>query len=318
MKNNALDSFVEGMNSFLRYLQVERQSSPHTLEAYRNDLQQYHRFLALVYRLQQVNTGHFTKETLRGFLASLVHQRYDAISIRRKIASLRSFAKYLVREKIFEVNPALNIRAPRTAKRLPDFLTTSEIRELLQQPARDGIDASRDRMILKLFYATGVRISEAIGLRVADVRFHEGVIRVLGKRQKVRLLPLGDHTAKELKLFLQDRSRSEQRELMPEDFVLVRPDGLPFSRQQMAHLIRRYMRQVADPGKAHPHALRHSFATHLLDAGADILSVKELLGHASLSTTQIYTHVSAERLKKVYKQAHPRAQKRNIPTGGDV
>jgi integrase/recombinase XerC len=311
MNRSEANSFSGGVNDFLRYLQVERNCSPHTLEAYRTDLEQYYRFLALAYRLQQVETSHFTKESVRGFLGSLVHHRYDAVSIRRKLASLRSFAKYLVRENIFEVNPVMNIRAPRIAKRLPDFLTTTEIRELLQQPAREGRAAGPDQMILKLFYATGVRISEAIGLRIADVRFHEGVIRVLGKRQKVRVLPLGDHTAKELKRYLQERSRREQRELAADDFVLVRPDGLPFSRQQMAHLIRRYMRQVADPGKAHPHTLRHSFATHLLDAGADILSVKELLGHASLSTTQIYTHVSAERLKKVYKQAHPRAQKNN-------
>lgn len=318
MNRSKVNSFIEGMYGFLRYLQVERHSSPHTLDAYRTDLEQYHRFLALAYRLQQVETSHFTKESVRGFLASLVHNRYDAVSVRRKLASLRSFAKYLIREEIMEVNPALNIRAPRTAKRLPDFLTTAEIHALLQQPSLAGNEAGSDQMILKLFYATGVRISEAIGLRIADVRFHEGVIRVLGKRQKVRVLPLGDQTAKALTYYLQERSRREQRTLAPEDFVLVRPDGLPYSRPQMARLIRRYMRQVADPGKAHPHTLRHSFATHLLDAGADILSVKELLGHASLSTTQIYTHVSAERLKAVYKQAHPRAQKRNEKRGGGV
>lgn len=317
MKNTLANSFTVWMNSYLRYLQVERNSSVHTIEAYRNDLDQYHRFLALAYRLENVDTGHFSKETVRGFLSSLVHNRYDAISVRRKLASLRGFAKYLVREKILAGNPALNIRSPRAAKRLPDFLTTAEVRRLLQQPAVQEWAGRRDQLILKLFYATGVRISEAIGLRLRDIRFQEGVIRVLGKRQKVRLLPLGSHTAAALQSFLQERADLEKRELTPDDFVLVRPDGLPFSRQQMAHLIRHYIRQIADPGKAHPHTLRHSFATHLLDAGADILSVKELLGHTSLNTTQIYTHVSAERLKQVYQQAHPRAHKRTIRTGGD-
>ncbi len=317
MKNTLANSFTVWMNNYLRYLQVERNSSVHTIEAYRNDLDQYHRFLALAYHLENVDTVHFSKETVRGFLSSLVHNRYDAVSVRRKLASLRGFAKYLVREKILAVNPALNIRSPRAAKRLPDFLTTAQVRRLLQQPAVEEWAGRRDQLILKLFYATGVRISEAIGLRLRDIRFQEGVIRVLGKRQKVRLLPLGSHAAAALQRFLQERADLEKRELTPDDFVLVRPDGLPFSRQQMAHLIRHYIMQIADPDKAHPHTLRHSFATHLLDAGADILSVKELLGHTSLTTTQIYTHVSAERLKQVYRLAHPRAQQRTKRTGGD-
>ena len=300
---------VDWIDRFLRYQQVERSASPRTLEAYQNDLQQLLEHLALHQRSDQITVAFFTKAAIRGYLAGLVHRRYEATSVRRKLATLRSFARFLARENALSVNPCLNLAAPKAAKRLPDFLTVPEIDALLQLPDASTPAGERDRVLLKLFYATGVRISEAVQLRMSDIHFHDGVLRILGKRNRVRMIPMGPGMQKELTRFLQRRSQWENRTFKPDDRVFVRADGQPFSRQQMAAILHAYMRQAADPSKAHPHALRHSFATHLLDAGADILAVKELLGHASLNTTQIYTHVSAERLKKVYRLAHPRADK---------
>ncbi|HPI73940.1 MAG TPA: tyrosine recombinase [bacterium] len=300
---------VDWIDRFLRYQQIERSASPRTLEAYQNDLQQLVEHLVLQHRCEQITAACFTKGAIRGYLAGLVHRRYEAASVRRKLATLRSFARFLARENALSVNPCLNLAAPKAAKRLPDFLTVQEIDVLLQLPDDSTPAGERDRVLLKLFYATGVRISEAVQLRVSDIHFHDGVLRVLGKRNRVRMIPMGQGMQKELARFLRQRSQWENRIIKPHERVFVRADGQPYSRQQMAAILRAYMRQAADPSKAHPHALRHSFATHLLDAGADIVAVKELLGHASLSTTQIYTHVSAERLKKVYRLAHPRADK---------
>jgi integrase/recombinase XerC len=300
---------TEWMERFLRYQEVERNASPHTLEAYGNDLAQFIQHLALADRLDQLGAELFTKQSIRSYLAGLAHQRYEAASIRRKLATLRSFAKFLLREDGLTLNPTLNIAAPKGAKRLPDFLTETEVKTLLQLPDPATPTGRRDQLLVKLFYATGVRISEAAELKISDLRFDDNVIRVTGKGRKVRMLPMGGEVKKALVNFIQEYNGKEIKELDSRGYVFVREDGQPFTRQQMASILHSYMCRAADPSKAHPHALRHSFATHLLDAGADILSVKELLGHASLSTTQVYTHVSAERLKKVYRQAHPRAKK---------
>jgi len=294
---------------FLSYLEVERSASPLTLEAYRSDLEQFIQHLTLRYQAESVRAEHVTKAAVRGYLAGLVHQGYQSTSVRRKLATLRSFARFLVRENGFSQNPVLNIASPKVAKRLPDFLTEGEVKTLLALPDPATPSGQRDRLLLKLFYATGVRISEAAQLKINDLHFNENVIRVMGKRQKVRIIPLGGEVQKELYEFIQQRKQQGNRKLSSRDFVFLREDGQPFTRQQMASILHGYLCKAADRSKAHPHALRHSFATHLLDAGADILSVKELLGHSSLSTTQVYTHVSAERLKRVYRQAHPRAKK---------
>lgn len=297
------------VQQFLRYLQVEKRAGSNTLAAYENDLEQFLRYLAQRFQTDQVDAALFTKAAIRGFLSGLMQQRYEAVSVRRKLATLRSFAKYLMREQVLSTNPTLTIASPKIIKRLPDFMSVKEVKSLLQLPDPADEIGLRDWMLLKLFYATGVRISEAARLRLGDLRFHDNLIRVLGKRNKVRMLPMSVEMQRELLAWIKQRNKTENKELGSDDFLFVRADGQPFSRQQMAAVLRHYMRQAVETSKAHPHALRHSFATHLLDSGADILSVKELLGHASLSTTQIYTHVSMERLKKVYKQAHPRAEK---------
>ncbi len=302
-------SLRSGVQQFLRYLQVEKRAGSNTLAAYENDLEQFLCYLALRYQTDQINASLFCKESIRGFLSGLLHNRYEAVTVRRKLATLRSLAKYLMREQILTSNPTLTIASPKMVKHLPDFMSVKEVKTLMQLPEAQDENGRRDRLLLKLFYATGVRISEAARLRVGDVRFQDSLIRILGKRNKVRMLPMSLELQRELTEWIDRRKKIENKDLSINDFLFVRPDGLPFSRQQMAVILQRYMRQVVDACKAHPHALRHSFATHLLDSGADIMSVKELLGHSSLSTTQIYTHVSMDRLKKIYKQAHPRAEK---------
>ncbi len=302
------DTLPYWIQRFALSLEVERNCSIHTRQGYLRDLGQLEAYLAGRYSRETPTVEALSRASVRGFLSHLLRHGYAARSIARKQATLRSFARFLVRESAIAVNPLLAVHSPRLPKRLPDFLTREEVQQLLQLPAVDSFSGLRDSLILKLFYATGVRISEAAGLRRGDVQLWEGTLRVHGKRDKTRLLPLGHHMTQILQEYLRLRDSVAARNPHSSDFVLLTDEGTPFTRQQLARLIRGYMLRIADKRKAHPHALRHTFATHLLDEGADILSVKELLGHASLSTTQVYTHLSAEHLRRVYRQAHPRAE----------
>ncbi len=308
MTISAPDTLTHWLSRFAHALEVERHNSVHTREGYTRDLMQLVEYLTERYRCEAPELALFDRGAVRGFLSHLLRKGYSARSIARKLATLRSFARYLVRESALPANPVLAIRSPKLPKRLPDFLTQDEVQRLLQLPPPESFAGLRDSVILKLFYATGVRISEAVQLQVADIQLWDGTVRVHGKRDKTRVLPLGRHLTTALQNYLRLRESVAAQNPLARDFVLLSDDGKPFSRQQLARLIQGYLLRVADKHKAHPHALRHSYATHLLDEGADILSVKELLGHASLSTTQIYTHVSAEHLRRVYKQAHPRAE----------
>ncbi len=300
-------TFDHWLQRFDRFLQVERQGSHYTREAYVNDIRQFIAYLQQRFSTTPPGVDLFTREAVRGYLAGLVRSGYTPRSVARKLATLRSFARYLIRESVIVQNPTANIISPKLPKRLPKFLTQQEMEALLHLAEGETFVALRDRLVLWLFYSTGVRISEAVTLRVPDIQFWDGTLRVLGKRNKVRIVPLGRGLTELLRKYLKIRQLQVQKSNAAGDFVLLTDAGRPFSRQQLARLIQGYIRRVADPKKAHPHALRHSFATHLIDEGADIMSVKELLGHSSLSTTQIYTHVSAEHLRRVYKQAHPRA-----------
>ena len=182
------------------------------------------------------------------------------------------------------------------------------MKTLLQLPNVETLTGLRDYMILELFYATGMRVSELAQLKVENIRFDESVFRIKGKGNKTRLVPMGQHVARDLDAYLKKRKSEESVALEFKDFIFVKDNKEPFTRSQIAAIVHKYVKRIASKEKAHPHALRHTFATHLLNEGADLMSVKELLGHANLSTTQIYTHVSAEHLKKVYKDAHPRAK----------
>ena len=308
MAISSFDTLLYWIQRYTQALEVERQSSIHTRQGYHRDLLQWSDYLNERYHGETAGKEWVNRSAMRGFLSHLLKKGYSPRSIARKQATLRSFARFLVRESILPANPFLAIHSPKLPRRLPDFLTRDEMQKLLRLPAGGSFQELRDSVTLRLFYATGVRISEAVRLKLSDLQLFDGTMRVQGKRDKTRLVPLGRHMAQILQEYLRLRATVAGQNPRSDDFVLLDNEGYPYTRQRLARLIQGYLLRVADKRKAHPHALRHSFATHLLDEGADILSVKELLGHASLSTTQIYTHVSAEHLLRVYKQAHPRAE----------
>ncbi len=305
--NNHPHHILTWIPRFIRYVEVERRNSQNTIEAYERDLLHYHNYLKDRFNIETPGFDCFTKASIRGFLGQLTTAKYSARSLARKLAALRSFARYLIRENAIEVNPTLNIATPKFAKKLPHYLSESEVKALLQLPDTTTFEGLRDFLILELFYATGIRVSELANLRFEHIRFDESVFRITGKGQKTRLVPMGQRLARDLATYLKKRQEEEDTLLEFRDFIFVKDKKEPFTRGQIAVIVHKYIKRVADKEKAHPHALRHTFATHLLNEGADLMSVKELLGHANLSTTQIYTHVSAEHLKKIYKKAHPRA-----------
>ncbi|MBN1558666.1 tyrosine recombinase [candidate division KSB1 bacterium] len=292
---------------FVRFLQVERHDSENTCAAYETDLFQFNDYLAQRFKTEQPEFAHFTKESVRGYLGYLTGLKYSARSLARKLACLRAFSKYLIREDVLAVNPTLNIATPKIKKKLPGFLSAQQVKALLQLPNVARPQGLRDYMILELFYATGMRVSELASLKLENIRHDEGVFRIRGKGNKTRLVPMGHRVARDLQVYLKMRQEEEKAALEFKDFIFVNSNKEPFTRGQIAAIVHGYIKRIAGKEMAHPHTLRHTFATHLLNEGADLMSVKELLGHSSLSTTQIYTHVSAEHLKKIYKKAHPRA-----------
>jgi integrase/recombinase XerC len=307
MSEDGLFTFAYHIPLFLKSLEVERRCSVHTRAAYENDLRQFSAYLSQSFSEENPSLDLFTRPIIRGYLARLVGDRFSPRSISRKLATLRAFAKFLMRSETLKNNPTLNIASPKLDRRLPDYLTRSEILKILQLPDKKSVEGLRNYVILELFYATGVRVSELIELRIRDVQFSQGTIRVKGKRAKERVLPMGNRVARDLSSFLDRIAGQGEYSGGYDDYIFKRDDGEKFSRQQIARIVGMYIKRVSTKEKAHPHALRHTFATHLLDEGADLMSVKELLGHSNLSTTQIYTHVSAEHLKKIYNKAHPRA-----------
>lgn len=295
---------------FARYLRQVRHYSPHSVAAYRSDLVQFCDFVGEMLggatpSVHQVERGFF-----RAYMGRLARRGYSRRSVGRKLAALRVFFRYLVEQQILPANPTVGLRAPRADKRIPKYLPVSAVLSALQLPEEESPQGLRDRAILQLFYATGVRLGELAALDVDDVDFANGVIKVMGKGAKERVIPLGSATAELLRHYLQRRGELVREGLPRCSSLFLNARGERYSRSGIARTVRRYLGQVSESGARNPHVLRHSFATHLLDAGADLLAVKELLGHSRLSTTQVYTHVTAERMKRIYRQAHPRAERR--------
>jgi integrase/recombinase XerD len=293
---------------FLAYLEFERGLSRNTLEAYRSDL------LQLGVHLQRtggdaLRAGH---AELADFVATLAAGGPDrpAVSpatLQRKVACLRSFYRHLRRQDLVQDDPTAHLRAPRQSRRLPQVLTRGEVGKLLEQPKGTEPTALRDRALLELMYACGLRASEAIGLDVSDVDLEDGVLRARGKGSKERLVPIGAEASKALALYLaRGRPRIVGDRLEARLFVNHRGSGL--TRQGLYKIVQRHARGAGLESKMSPHTLRHTFATHLLAGGCDLRSLQEMLGHADIATTQVYTHLSAERLKDVYFDAHPRAR----------
>jgi tyrosine recombinase XerC len=294
------------IDQFLAAVRDERNASPHTVTAYREDLRQFEAYL----REGGMSTdpAAVTPAHLRSFLGELVRRGFARRSAARKLACLKSFYRFLTRRGSLTVNPTALIVAPRLERRLPTVIAEPEAEALMAQPDLSTPEGKRDRALLELLYGTGIRLSEALGLREGDFDFRGGVVRVTGKRRKTRIVPLGRRAAEALAGYLAARPVLAARARGGEPaalFLTVR--GLPLSPKGTNVIVGRYIGRVSEVQKKSPHVLRHTFATHLLDRGADLQAVRELLGHASLSTTQVYTHVSVDRLKKVYAQAHPKA-----------
>lgn len=288
------------VDAFLNFLSTEKNASPHTIKNYAVDLREFFQFLEGRDCLQA------TYADIRSFLAWLKNRNYSKSSISRKLACLRSFFKYLARENIVQVNPAAGIATPKRDKKLPHFLDPDEVVRLLEAPSRDTWEEKRDRSILETLYSSGLRVSELVGLNQEDVDVFGGLVRVRGKGKKERIVPLGQMALKALKSYLEQRPAREKGVPVKTPLYLNRSGGRLTDRS-VRRMIIKYARRIALAKEVSPHTLRHSFATHMLDRGADLRSVQELLGHENLSTTQIYTHVTTKRLKEAYDAAHPRA-----------
>jgi integrase/recombinase XerD len=293
---------------FMAYLELERGLSRHTLEAYRSDLQQYGAFLA--------RAGRDPLEVLPSDLAAFIselaagreaHPPMAPATLQRKIACLRSFYRHLRREQLMEHDPTTQLRPPRTRGRLPKVLSRDEVSRLLEQPRGASAAALRDRAMLEMMYACGLRASEATGLELSALDLEGGVLRACGKGSKERLVPIGTKAIESLNEYL-NKARPRLVGLREEQRVFVNLRGGPLSRQGLYKIIQRHARTAGLEGRMSPHTLRHTFATHLLAGGCDLRSLQEMLGHADIATTQIYTHLTAERLRDVYFEAHPRAQ----------
>lgn len=293
---------------FLRFLDVERNASDLTIKSYREDLMDMADFLSDE-GSKKIKPSDVTPVDLRGYVSALHDAGYAKTSIARKLASLRSFYKFAMRQGFAESNPAQPLRNPRGQRKLPHFLTGDEIEQLLNAPNHSDAMGRRDRAILEVMYSAGLRVSEVVGMNDRDIDFEEGVVRVRGKGRKERFGAIGKFAAKALKEYFAVRHRSQAVEDSKEKATFVNKFGNRLTTRSVARMLEKYIQECGLDTRTTPHTLRHSFATHLLDRGADIRSVQEMLGHKSLGTTQIYTHVSTSSIRQAYLKAHPRAKK---------
>jgi integrase/recombinase XerC len=292
---------------YLQYLRVERGASPHTLKSYREDLMALAEYLAGEDGSTPEPAG-ITIGELRGFVAALHEAGYAKASIARRMASVRSFFRFGQREGWVKTNPAKPLRNPRKSQKLPHFLSSDEVGTLLGAPKGDEPQEMRDRAILETLYSAGLRVSELVGIADGDLDFAAGIVRIRGKGKRERIAPIGSHSVRALKAWLSVRELSPRAPTGREAPVFVNRFGNRLTTRSVARMLEKYLRETGLDQRTSPHTLRHSFATHLLDRGADIRSVQELLGHKSLVTTQIYTHVSTSNLIAAYEKAHPRAR----------
>ena len=287
---------------FLAYLEFERGLSRNTLDAYRTDLLQYGRFL----EDREESALDATPGDVSDFLQKLALGGASPATIHRKSACLRSFYRHLRRDGLLDTDPTATLSSPRRSRKLPQVLTRGEVEKLLAQPRGTEPAALRDRALLEVMYACGLRASEAIGLELMDVDIEEGVLRARGKGSKERIVPIGQAALRALRPYL-ERGRPKLVKGAPEVHLFVNFRGGHLTRQGLYKIVRRHAQTAGLADRMSPHTLRHTFATHLLSGGCDLRSVQEMLGHADVSTTQLYTHLSSERLKDVYFRAHPRA-----------
>ena len=282
------------LQKFFSYLEIEKNSSTHTILNYRIDLEEFSAFLGKT-PLEKV-----AYPDLRRFLAQLKTRNLKPRTLARKLSALRSFFKFLQRENIIQSNPAKLLVTPKLDKPLPHFMSEQETVQLIEAPKAGKRSSLRDKAIFETLYSTGIRVSELVGLNMDDVDFISNIIKVSGKGKKERMVPIGEQALNALKNYLDERPPQQK-------FVFANKNNTRLGDRSVRNIINKYILEQAMAQHVTPHMFRHSFATHLLDHGADLRSVQELLGHTNLSTTQIYTHLTTDKLKKVYDKAHPRA-----------
>lgn len=290
------------IHAFISYLRVDKGLSQNTIESYRRDMVKF----GLLVRERNLQVSEITRSDVVAFLASLYRRGLDSRSVARHLATLRHFFRFAVIEGLIGEDPAATIEAPKTIQSLPEFLSVDEVERLLQQPDLTNIVGIRDRAMIELMYSTGIRVSELCGIRTADLKVDPGCLRCIGKGNRERLVPVGREAIEAVQRYLAE-SRSELLRKNVSPFLFVNQRGKPMNRIAFWSLLGTYGRKAGLRKSLKPHMLRHSFATHLLDRGADLRSVQMMLGHSDISTTQIYTHVVEERLKQVYRAHHPRA-----------
>jgi tyrosine recombinase XerC len=293
-----LGNILEYSTQFLTYLEIEKNASQHTLINYKIDLTEFADSL----KKKPIESADYLD--IRNFLAALKARQYSKSSISRKLACVRSFFKFLSRENIIKANPAVSVSTPKRDKKLPLFLELKEVESLLEAPRGDSESAQRDKAIMELLYGSGIRVSELKGINKDDLDFYSGLLKVRGKGKKERIVPIGSMALKAIESYLEKRTTPQHR---VEHALFLNKSGTRLTDRSIRRIILKYARQVAITKQVSPHTLRHSFATHMLDRGADLRSVQELLGHENLSTTQIYTHITTKRMKEIYEKAHPRA-----------
>lgn len=300
---------INHITSFLDYLKFEKNYSSNTVSSYEDDLLQLHSFFIKHFASEKYQLKSIDNLTIRLFLGELIENGISKKSIARKLSSVRSFYKYMYRKKIIKSDPTINIATPKISKKLPSFLDESAISKMLELPDEAAVTGLRDKALLELLYSTGIRLNELIELNLENIDWYNKTLKVIGKGRKVRITPFGEKAKSALQKYLLSREElfsgtTSEKELRS---VFISNRGKRMYPKGVYNIVNHYIQQVSDIEKKSPHVIRHTFATHLLNRGADLKAVKELLGHESLSTTQIYTHVNIDRLKSIYNQAHPKS-----------
>ncbi len=290
------------VRTFLNYLRVEKGLSDNTIQAYRRDMAKFAAFAGE----RKVGVTELRREHVVDFLATLYRRNLDSRSVARHLVTIRHFFRFLLLEGTIESDPAANIESPKFRQSLPEFLSVDEVDRLLRQPDKNDVVGIRDRAMIELMYSTGLRVSELCGLRVSDLQMEPGCLRCIGKGNKERLVPVGKRALEAVRGYLREARHAFSRGVAS-PYLFLNQKGHKLNRIAFWKILGEYGRKAGLRKSLTPHMLRHSFATHLLDRGADLRSVQMMLGHSDISTTQIYTHVVEERLKQVYKAHHPRA-----------
>ncbi len=298
------DSFETLINDFNVYLKKERQYSKHTCISYIHDLNRFYQFLIKYTGNIKFSIEGIDKQAIRHFLGKEFEDGCSAKTVGRRLASIKSFYKYLLKIEMVSNNPAHYVKTPKVPKNIPNYVDEKLISKLMNAPSADTLIGLRDRAILELFYSTGIRLSELININIGNIDFHNNLIKVVGKGDKERLIPLGNRALNAIKKYLEITNRS-YKIADTTDPLFVNSKRVRISQRTVQRRVNMYLQLVTEGEHLGPHTLRHSFATHLLDRGAGLRAIKDMLGHSSLSSTQIYTHVQPERMKKIYKKAHP-------------